>query len=305
MANSITLRTQMVPVLDYIYKEGSKTSVLDYNGVLVREGADAKTVQIAKRALQGLGDYARENGGNGFVEGDVTMTWETHTFTNDRGRSFVIDNMDNAESANTAFGSLSEQFIREFVAPEVDAIRFATMAAADTYNVTNAALTAATTKQAIDDAIEAMDDNEVTETNRFLFVSNEVYNFMKNSSLFTYNLDASAPEGINSTIPTYEGMPVIRVPKSRFVTQVTLQDGTTAGQTAGGFVKTATTGRDINFMIVQKDAVAPIIKHAVPRYFSPEVNQDGDSHKYQYRIYHDIFVLDNKVDGIYLHPKNS
>lgn len=305
MANSIALRTQMIPELDYIYKEGSKSSVLDYNGVLMREGMDAKTIQIAKRALQGLGDYARENGGQGFVEGDVTLTWETHTFTHDRGRSFIVDNMDNVESANTAFGALSEQFIREFVAPEVDAIRFSTMAAADTYGVAEVALTASTVKAALDDAIQAMDDNEVTESNRFLFVSNEVYNFMKNTSLFTYNLDATQAQGINSNIPTYEGMPVIRVPKSRFVTEITLQDGTTAGQEAGGFIKTPTTGRDINFMIVQKDAVAPIVKHAVPRYFSPEVNQDADSHKYQYRIYHDIFVLDNKVNGIYLNPKNS
>lgn len=304
MANSIALRTQMVPELDFIYKQGAKTSVLDYNGVLIREGMDAKTVQVAKRALQGLGDYARENGGNGFVEGDVTLSWETHTFNYDRGRSFVIDNMDNVESANTAFGALSDQFLREHVTPEVDALRFSLMAAADTYSVAEAALSDSTVKAALDDAIEAMDDNEVTESNRFLFVSNEIYNFMKNTNLFTYNLDATREQGINTNIPTYEGMPVIRVPRSRFYTQVTLQDGTTGGQEDGGYVKTPTTGRDINFMIVQKDAVAPIVKHAVPRYFSPEVNQTADSHKYQYRIYHDLFVFDNKVDGIYLHPKN-
>lgn len=305
MSNSIALRTEMVPVLDLIYKQAATTSVLDYSGVLIRPSQNAKTVEVAKRALQGLGDYARENGGAGFVEGDVTLTWETHTFDYDRGRSFVIDAMDDDESGSTAFGALADQFIREYVVPEVDALRFALMTAGAGNTATNATLASGTVKVALDAAIATMDDAEVTEGNRFLFVSNEVYTFMKNTSLFTYNLNATMAEGINTNIPSYEGMPVIKVPRSRFYTQITLQDGTTGGQEAGGYVKTPTTGRDLNFMIVQKDAVAPIVKHSVPRYFAPSVNQTADSHKWQYRIYHDLFVFENKTTGIYVHPKDS
>jgi hypothetical protein len=37
--------------------------------------------------------------------------------------------------------------------------------------------------------------------------------------------------------------------------------------------------------------------------FDPDVNQAKDAWLFQYRLYHDAFVYDNKVKGIYLHNK--
>ena len=307
MSNTVNYITNMVPVLDEVYKKAGVTSVLDYSGPLVRETNNAKTIQLAKRTLQGLGTYGRQNAGSGYPAGDVALTWETHTFSQDRGREFNIDRFDNDETGGAIFGqatSVAAQLTREYIAPEIDAYRFATMASTSgILTVTGATLSASTIKAAIDTAIETMDDAEVPEEGRTLFVVNECYTYMKNTSLFTYNLDASAGNGINTNVPTYEGMPVIKVPKSRFYTAITLYDGTTSGQTAGGYIKNASTGKDINFMIVHSSAVAGITKIAMPKYFSPDVNQDADSHKFQHRLYHDLFVFEDKVKGIYLHKK--
>ena len=82
----------------------------------------SREVRIPKMTIQGLGDYSRTSG---FVDGDVTLTWETHSLTQDRGRSFQIDNMDNMETIDTAFGQLAGEFIRTKVVAEIDAYRMA------------------------------------------------------------------------------------------------------------------------------------------------------------------------------------
>lgn len=100
-------------------------------------------------------------------------------------------------------------------------------------------------------------------------------------------------------------MRVVRVPKNRFNTAITLYDGTTNGQTAGGYIVPASTSYPINFMIIHPSAVVQVVKHVVPRLFSPQQNIDADAWKYDYRVYHDCWTLDNKVKGIYLHKAAS
>ena len=109
MANSITLASQFVPILDEIYKLASLTSKLDGNPDLVRAGANANELIIPKLTMQGLGDYSRNSG---YVAGDVTLTNETVQCNFDRGRMFTVDNLDNQESAGIAFGRLASEFIR-------------------------------------------------------------------------------------------------------------------------------------------------------------------------------------------------
>jgi hypothetical protein len=98
-------------------------------------------------------------------------------------------------------------------------------------------------------------------------------------------------------------MPVIMVPQTRFYKGITLDAG--GGTTAGGFTKTGSTGRDINFLMIHPTAVLQVKKHDNLKLFDPDTNQDKDGWKAQYRIYHDAFVYENKVDGVYSHIKVS
>ena len=95
---------------------------------------------------------------------------------------------------------------------------------------------------------------------------------------------------------------VVTVPQSRFYTAIELADGTTSGETAGGFTK-ADTAKDINFMIIQKGAVLQYPKHVVNKVVSPEENQTSDGWKFFYRSYGLADVYENKVAGIYLQHK--
>ena len=53
---SIELRTEMVAMLDEVFKNGALTSILDTDGQLVQAGANAKEIKVAKMELDGLAD---------------------------------------------------------------------------------------------------------------------------------------------------------------------------------------------------------------------------------------------------------
>jgi len=295
MPNSIALAQKYLPMLDEVYKASAKAAILDATKVDIVGG---NTVKVFKTAMDGMGDYSRNNG---FVDGSVTGTWETLTLTKDRGRSFQIDRMDNEETLDLAFGTLAGEFIRTKVVPEVDAYTFAKMAGTTSILAgTPADITVGTTDvpSLIEDAEKDMNEAEVPEEGRILFISETAYAGLKNKIVRqTLNGD----ENINRMVETFDGMRIIRVPQTRFYTAITLYDGTTSGQEAGGYIGTATTGYKINFLIVHPSAVCKVVKHVLPRIFTPDENQKADAWKFDYRLYHDMFVYDNKVKGIYLH----
>ena len=298
MANAITTAKIYLAMLDAVYAASSKTQILD-NEQWVREGAQAGEMLIPKMVIQGLGDYSRANG---FVNGDVTLTWETHALTQDRGRSFQIDNMDNMETIDTAFGQLAGEFIRTKVVAEIDAYRVAKLASKAGTIATPATLTASTAAAAVDEAIAEMNEAEVPEEERVLFVTPQVYKFISQSADFIKNLNGAAGTGLDNRFSSYNGIPVSVIPQTRMYTKLTMLTGAT-GQEAGGYTKDGSTGKDINFILVHKPSVLGVTKHIAPRIFTPETNQDADAYKFQYRIYHDLFVPDNKTNGIYLHNK--
>ena len=126
MANSIATFKKYIDLLDEVYKQASLTAVLESDATLARAGANANEIVIPKLSMQGLANYSRNSG---YVNGDVTLTNETVQFNYDRGRAFSVDAMDNEETVGVALGKLSSEFIRTKVVPELDAFRFAKLAA--------------------------------------------------------------------------------------------------------------------------------------------------------------------------------
>ena len=88
MSQTIALAQRYLPLLDEVYKQSSRTAILDSTQV---EFVGANTVKVFKTSMDGLGNYNRNSG---FVTGEVTGSWETLQLSCDRGRSFMIDRMD-------------------------------------------------------------------------------------------------------------------------------------------------------------------------------------------------------------------
>lgn len=290
MANAITKFKTYIALLDEVYKQAALTNDLDCDPTLVKAGANANEIIIPKMNMDGLADYSRNSG---YVKGDVTLTNETVTFNYDRGRKFSIDNMDNAETAGVAFGRLSSEFIRTKVAPEQDAFRFATYAGTTGISKVAAGATLADGSAVLTALITAqnkMDEDEVSPENRILYITPTLYNL-------AINVDLTKSKAVLDGFAK-----VVKVPQSRFYTAVDLADGSTEGETAGGYKK-ATGAKDINFMIIQKSAVIQYPKHTVNKVVSPEENQTDDSWMFFFRAYGLADVYENKAAGIYLHHK--
>lgn len=290
MANAITKFKKYIDLLDEVYKNASLTSILDGDSSLVRAGANANEIIIPKISMDGLGDYSR-NGG--YVNGDVTLTNETVAFNYDRGRAFSIDAMDNEETAGVAFGRLSSEFIRTKTVPEMDAFRFATYAGISGISTTTGASLAdgAAVLAALVVAQNKMDEDEVPTTDRHLFITPTLYNLVM------------AVDTTKSKMVLDSFSSIVKVPQSRFYTSITLYDGTTSGEEAGGYVVTPTTGKEINFMIIHRPALLQYPKHVVNKVVTPDENQSADAWKFFFRAYGLADVYENKASGIYLHKK--
>lgn len=296
MANNIALISKYIPLLDKKYQTVSKTAFLDLRSSLVRETEDAKSILLPKMTLSGLADYSR-NGG--YVAGDENLTWQTHTFTQDRGRMFNIDTMDNIETALIAYGQLAGEFIRLHVVPELDAYRiskYATLAgtkatgAIDETNILSELVKARTT----------LVNKHVGLEDMALLVTPDTYGSMMMDEKITKNIgvDKVSAGNVNIEVSTWNRIPIMEVPADRMNTAFTLLDGTSSGQTDGGFTPS---GDPVNFLLLARSSVLQITKRAAPKVVTPAENQTADGWKFGYRIYHDAFVPDNKADGIYAH----
>ena len=288
--NSIAKFKKYIDKLDEVYKQSALTADLDADSTLVQAGANANEIIIPKLSMDGLGDYSRNSG---YVQGDVTLTHETVAFNYERGRKFGVDRLDNAETAGVAFGRLGAEFTRTKAVPELDAFTFAQIAGTTGISKATAGTysTGADWLAALVTAQSKMDNDEVSTEGRILYITPDGYNAI-------HAVDTNKSREVLASFSK-----IVKVPQSRFYTAIDLYDGTTTGETAGGYIKDATNGKDINFLIVQKDAIIKYPRIIVNKVVSPDDNQTDDKWLFFYRAYGLVDVYDNKVAGVYLSNK--
>lgn len=288
MANNIALSRVYTNLLDEVYQQSSLTAVLESDATLSRQGANANEIVIPKLSMDGLADYDRNSG---YTNGNVDLSWETVKFNYERGRSFQVDNMDNEETQNIAFGRLAGEFIRTKVVPELDAFRFSTYASATGVGLATGTLaTGVDVINALRTATSSMDEAEVPMEDRHLFITPTLLGLVE-------DLDTTKSKEVLSRFAS-----ITKVPQTRFYSAIELLDGKSPSEEKGGYKK-ADLGVELNFEIIHKPATLQFTKHAVPKIISPEMNQDADAWKYGYRNYGLCDVYENKTAGIYVHKK--
>ena len=288
MANNIQVSKIYTPLVDELYKLNSRTAILNSNEGMIRQGANSKEILYPQVDVSGLGDYSRNDG---YTRNSVSVVWKTATFNYDRGTKISIDSMDDQETFHAAFAGAMNALTTEKIAPEADAFTFATLAGTAGVSVKTGTLADGTAVMgALIEAKTKMDEDEVPEENRILFITPTLYNSV-------LALDSNKSREV---LNTFEA--IVKVPQSRFYTAIDLLDGKSGGEEAGHYKK-ATDGKDINFMVVHKPAVIKGDKHVVSDVIAPAQNPDSDSYISKYRKYGIVDVLNNKVAGIYVHHK--
>lgn len=293
MANSIASVINYLPkVIDKVNKENALSVDLNVGAGEVKMGLEnSSSVRIKKYSFGGLGTYTGSIPDNA----GITTTWETQQLTVKRATKMKMELIEGQEGQTTLAESVAE-FQRVMAVPERDAVVFAksyTNASAGT-TATPATLSASTVKAAIDAGIKALNENEAPKAGRLLYVSCEVYDYMKNATFFTYNLNAGEGENkLDTRVAGYDGMKVIEVPASRFNTEVTLS-------ATNGFTLT---GEDINFLIIAPKAVQVIDKITKGELVPSKYNDDSFEDTYKYLSYYDAITWDNQTGAIYAHAK--
>jgi hypothetical protein len=278
--NNFELVQKYLPLLDEVYVQNSKTAILDGTADDVKP-VGAHECKIRKIDVDGLGDFDRNSG---YTGGNVSSTWETVKYDKERSKKITVDRLDNEEGLGGEFLKTADVFLKTQVIPETDAARFAHIAGTD--GISKKAETLASAQDwinAISEATVKMDDEFVPETGRILWLTNAAYMAIK-------NMDAYKSQAVLDRFDE-----VITVSPKGFFTAIDLKPG---GEGTYGYAK-AEGAKNINFLIVQKDAVKTAMDQYV-KYFTPDQDQNGDNHIFAYRnnnIYG--YVMENKLAGVY------
>ena len=290
---------------DKVYKMESMSSLLDVpNGLF--EFTGAKTVRIAKYTAGGLSDYYRNNAVTGadpegkrigYAASDLSLVWETFTLEKDRAAKFNIELMDNEETDGLAIGATTSEVSRTVMVPEVDAYCFAKISSYCSAALGNLVPGSVVDNKALaplNDAFLYFDNHEVPAENQIIFVSPTYLNGLRTTQEMTRMLGLGDwDKNVSFRMTEYEGRKLVVVPPQRFNTQVELY--------AGGY---RCTGTPIDFLVVAKDAVTHIVKYEKLKVIGGDMNLAGnnfDGYTVYARIYHDVFVPDNKRFAIYCH----
>lgn len=180
------------------------------------------------------------------------------------------------------------------VAPEGDAFTFAQIASVEGISEANEGGESYANGEeflaALIKGVTKMDEDQVPAENRLLYATPTLLNSVM-------ALDTTKSREVLGKFAK-----TIAVPQSRFYTKIDLKDGTSTSEEMGGYEKDAD-GKEINFMIIHKDAVIKFDKHVVSDAIPPELNADADAYISKYRKYGLVDVFKNKVAGIYISHK--
>ena len=308
--NSIGLITKYSDqFFDKVYKQDSVTSVLDTTDERVKF-IGAKTVKIAKMQFGGLSNYYRNNAeagsapagtqfygsaGFGYQQSNAKMQWETFTLSQDRAASFPIEYFDDEESGGLLVGNAVTEISRTIIVPEIDAYALSTLAAnAGKQATTEGGITSANALSALNDAFLYFEEHEVPAADQVIYVSPAFMKALRESTQITRFIEpAPGEKKVSYKITEYEGRTLITVPPTRFRTDYKAYDG------GYGF---GPNSKLINFLAVSKSAVIHIKKYEKVKIVSGDLNLAAngfDGYTVYARVYHDVFVPDNKKVGIY------
>lgn len=300
MGNSINYAAVFNRILDEKFYILPRTMWMeDSNPGIVWEGG--KEVKIPVLSTDGLGNM------NGYKapDGDLSLSYETKKLQWYRGRNLTIGRYD-VDETNMALtvGNALKVFLNGQVIPEIDCLRIAAMAqGAIGFGKITAQATSGITAANILDLLMAditSVQDKIGETEQlYIQISTNLKGLLERSSQVTKYLNVRDFEVRSATlkIEALNDQYLIGTPSAYMHSVFALNDGKTAGQTVGG-VTFANLGANVNWVIAARPAVDAIARPQISKVIDPDVNQDGEYWKIMFSVYHGLWVMENKGDGL-------
>ncbi len=246
---------------------GRLSTEYDWSGV--------KTVKIMTPQTVPMVDYTRSGANRYGTPTEMEDIIQEMTLTQDKSFALTVDKGNNADQQGLkAAGRMLKLQLAERAVPTMDKYVFESLSAkAGKIVGSTAALSKSNVCERISAGTEALDDAEVPQGNRTLFIPASVYTYLKLSPEFLGLEKLGTKAVAKGQVGEYDGMAVIRVPKGRWPANV-------------------------NFMIVYKNsATAPV------KLNDTKLHQDPpgiSGNLIEGRQYYDCFVFGAKCGGIYV-----
>lgn len=271
----------------------------DTNPGIVWQGG--KEIKIPYVGMNGLGTMS----GYKAPDGDLTLGYETKQLQWYRGRNFAIGRYD-VDETNFALnvGNALRVFLNEKVIPEIDCLRIA-MAAQGAIGYgqvvaqATSGISSANILGLLLDDIAKVQDKIGENEQLYIQISTKLKNLLEQSSQITRYLNVRdfTVRSANLKVEALNDQYLIGTPSAYMHSVFGLNDGVTGGQTVGGVTFT-NLGADVNWIIAARPAVDAVARPQINKVIDPDANQDGEYWKIMFSVYHGMWVMEQKGDGL-------
>lgn len=251
----------------------------------------AKTIQIPRIKVGGYTDVNRDSMGN--YTRRVDNSFEPKTLGHDREFRTLVDPVD-VDETNMAVTivNITRVFNDEEAIPEHDKY-MASKLYAEFTGVGKTANTVELDKTNILETFDAfmleMDEAEVPQTGRILYVTPAVKKLLKEAEGIQRNLDIKGrgENDVNRGVYSLDDVTIVAVPSSRMKTAYNFTNGAVPDAAA----------KQINMILVHPLAVVSPQQYEFVSLDQPSATTGG-KYLYYERKYWDVFLLAAKVDGV-------
>lgn len=295
MANVINAAEKYASELDKKIIQGAKTGFFA-DSKFKAKFTGARTVHLPVFDADGLGSYDREGGENGnlgYSRGNVTVEFKDYILEQERSKQLIIDAQDADESGvGNLVGQTVSEYTRLKVNPEIDAYVLAKL-----YSTAKAEnKTTFDSTKAVEQMLNAINGAEAasgyTNEQMIAFVDPVMYAALMNSDKLQRSITVSDfKQGeVNLKVKSLNGVSIIPVSADRMKSKFEFTEN---GFAPAGDAVTA------NAIILPKNAASLVKKVDKVDIYSPDVVQDMDAYKVNFRLYYDLFVTTSREGLIF------
>lgn len=279
---------QMYPYLSYF------AALLAGNNSNKYKSGMGKTMYIPSVTVTGARAVNR-NSINGQFNRNWENQWQAVELQMDREWDTLVDPMDIDETAGVAtIANITKAFVEQQKVPEMDAFiasKLASFAAAFGGTSTQS-LTSSTILTEWDNGLQYMVNQRVNRDRVIAYMTPACYKLLKQATGMTRFIEVtSGIRDVDRNIARLDGVQVIEVPDDMMKTAYAFSDG---------WAVDTSTAQQINFLLVDPEAVAFPVKYETAMVSAPSAQTKG-KYLYYERYYYGGFVLDQRQAGVYAH----
>ncbi|MBR3968360.1 MAG: hypothetical protein IKJ93_02105 [Clostridia bacterium] len=290
MANVFEHANRYVNELDKMIVQESKVGFMA-DGKFKTKFKGAKIVNIPQIDFDGLGSYSREGG---YSKGGTNFNYKSYELTKERSKQLVIDAQDADETGISSLaGKIVGEYTRTKVNPEIDAYVMSKLCGIAQQKGNTETYVA---DKAVELMLECINKAEAasgyTNEQMVAFVDPVMYAALMTSDKLQHSITVSEFEqgAIDLKVKCINGCAIIPVAADRMRTEYNFTETGFEANADAGFIKA---------IVLPKSAASLVKKVDKVDIYTPDMVQDMDAYKINFRLYYDCFVMENKKNLIF------